>query len=179
MSMVIANRYARALADVLGTTGNYHEVLRQLEAFAEVYKESAELQEVFESPTAAPAEKRRLLDAILVRLEVSGVNANFLRVLLANYRMRLLEQVVQAFRKLAYERLGIAQVKILSAAEISKPDLASLKARFAEITRKQVELEFQKEPGLVGGVVAQIGSTVYDGSVRGTLERLRQQLMAR
>ncbi len=178
MSMVVVNRYARALADVLGPTGDYHAVLRQLEAFAAVYQESAELREVFDSPTVSPAQKRKLLDAILARLGLVGTVANFLRVLLANYRLRLLEQVVQAFHKLANERLGIAQVKLFSAMEISPADLAALKARFAELTRQQVELEFHRDASLLGGVVAQIGSTVYDGSIRGNLERLREQLMA-
>ena len=179
MSMVVANRYARALADVLGRAGDYRGVLRQLEAFAAVCRESSELREVFETPAAAPAQKRQVLDAILARLGVAGVTANFLRVLLANYRMRLLDHVVQGFRKVANERLGIAQVKVFSTVEIPPADLASLQARFEEITRKQVVLEFGQDANLMGGVVAQIGSTVYDGSIRGSLERLRQQLMAR
>jgi F-type H+-transporting ATPase subunit delta len=179
MSMVVANRYARALADVLGPGADYRSALEQLEAFAAVYRESSELREVFDSPAVAPAQKQRLLGTILAQLELTGATANLLRVLLANYRMALLDRVVEAFRRLAYERLGIAQVKLYSAAEISPADLALIQARFAEITQKQVEVEFHLDGSLVGGLVAQIGSTVYDGSIRGRLERLRQQLMAR
>jgi len=104
---------------------------------------------------------------------------NFLRVLLSNYRMPLLEEAVQAYRKIANDRLGIAQVTISSASDLSEAERESVAARFNKLTGKQVELEFRIDRELLGGILAQIGSTVYDGSVRGNLARIREQLMAR
>lgn len=177
MAIVVANRYARALVDVVAKTGEYEQVLRELEDFATVCRESADLREVLRSPAVTLEAKGRLLQAILERLGASQVTTNFLRVLLDHYRIALLEEVLAAYQRLAYDQLGIVEVKIASAGELSAAEREVLRARFAELTRKQVELEFEREPELLGGVVAQIRSTVYDGSVRGHLRRIKEQLL--
>jgi F-type H+-transporting ATPase subunit delta len=177
--MVVANRYARALAEVVASSGDYRKVLDELQEFARAYREGPELMEVFASPAVALPQKMKVLEAIGQRLGQSPVALNFLRVLLANYRMPLLEEAIQAYRKIANDRLGIVQVIISSASDLSAVERESVASRFRELTGKQVELEFRTEGELLGGVLAQIGSTVYDGSVRGNLERIRQQLTAR
>ncbi len=179
MPMVIANRYARALANVLAAGGDYRKVLTELEDFEKTYRESPDLREVFASPAVSLADKVKVLEAIGERLGESPVTLNFLRVLLANYRMPLLEEAVQAYRKIANDREGIVQVTITSASELSQSERESVAARFRQLTGKQVELDYRIDRRLLGGMMAQIGSTVYDGSVRGSLARLRGQLMAR
>jgi F-type H+-transporting ATPase subunit delta len=177
--MVIATRYARALADVVAASRDYRKVLEELEDFQRTYRESLELKEVFASPAVALPQKMKLLEVIGQRLGESLVTLNFLRVLLANYRMPLLEEAVQAYRKIANDRMGIVQVTISSASDLSEAERESVAARFRELTGKQVELEFRTDRELLGGILAQIGSTVYDGSVRGNLARIREQLTAR
>lgn len=177
MAIAVANRYARALADVVAGTGNYRAILGELEDFTATYGESTELREVLATPAISLPEKLRILEAILARLETSPIAGNFVRVLLSNYRLGLLREVVESFRKIAYERLGIAQVKVFSATSLSETEREALRERFARLTRKQVELELHLDPELLGGLQAQIGSAVYDGSIRGHLERLRQQLV--
>jgi F-type H+-transporting ATPase subunit delta len=177
--MAVANRYARALADVLAASGDYRKVLEELQDFERAYRESPELKEVFASPAVALPQKMKVLEAIGQRLGESPVTLNFLRVLLANYRMPLLEEAVQAYRKIANDRLGVVQVTISSASDLSEAERESVAERFRELTGKQVELEFRIDGELLGGILAQIGSTVYDGSVRGNLARIREQLMAR
>ncbi len=179
MALAIANRYARALADVLGPQGDYRRTLRELDDFAATYGGSADLRILCESPAVPLADKTKVLRAILDRMAAAPVTANFLRVLVANYRMNLIDQVRQAFRKLAYQRLGMTEIRIGSASPLSETEQQALRARFVELTGQQVELEFQVNPELVGGIRAQIESTVYDGSVRGSLERIRQQLTGR
>lgn len=179
MAMVVANRYARALAEVVGRAGDYRQVLRELQDFAGAYRESVDLREVLLTPAVSLDVKRRLLLAILQRLGVSQVTTNFLRVLLDNYRIALLDEVIEVYRQTTYDRLGISEVKIASVAELTPAEQEAIRARFAELTHKQVEIEFHLEPALLGGIIAQIRSTVYDGSVRGQLDRLRQQLMGR
>jgi len=179
MPMVVANRYARALADVVAPSGDYRKVLQELQDFASAYRESLELQEVFASPAVALPQKMKVLEAIGARLGDSPLTLIFLRVLLANYRMPLLEEVVQAFRRIANDRMGVVQVIISSASDLSEAEREALASRFRELTRKQVELEFRIDSELLGGILAQIGSTVYDGSVRGNLARIREQLTAR
>ena len=179
LPMVVANRYARALAEVVAASGDYRRVLQELQDFASAYRESPELQEVFVSPAVALPQKMNVLVAIGQELGESPVTLNFLRVLLANYRMPLLEEAVQAYRKIANDRLGVVRVTVSSASDLSETERESVAARFRELTGKQVELEFRIDSELLGGILAQIGSTVYDGSVRGNLARIREQLTAR
>jgi F-type H+-transporting ATPase subunit delta len=176
MSMAIAGRYARALADVLGPQGNFGSMSRDLDTFASAWRESADLRLVLTSPTIPMEQKQGVLNTILGRLGISATAANFLRVLLANYRMLLLDDVLQSFRKVANERLGIVEVQVLFAQELTPDEKEALRRKFTELTGKTVEMEFHREEKLIGGLQARVGSTIYDGSARGYLERLRGQL---
>jgi len=179
MPMLVSNRYARALADVVAGSGDYHTTMVELEEFAAAWRESLELREIIDSPAVTMPQKDKLIETIGQRLGVSPSTLNFFRVLLANYRMALVEEVVQAYRKIANDRMGVVHVTISSAAALSASQQEALAARFRELTHKQVELEYQIDSELLGGILGQIGSTVYDGSVRGNLTRIRAQLMAR
>ncbi len=178
MSMVIASRYARALADVLRSAEGYRTALKELGDFAAVWRENEELREVLLTPALSSQQRRQVLDSVLERLGTSVITSNFLRILLGNYRIALLEQVLQAFQRVVDERLGIVEVEILYAQDLSPDEQEELRAKFAELTGSRVEVKFRQEAKLLGGVQARIGSTVYDGSVRGYLERLREQLRA-
>jgi len=176
MSVAVANRYARALADVVGPGGDYRRTLGELEAFAGLYRESAELREAFGSPAVSLPVKTNVLLRLAAELEVSLVTRNFLRVLLAHYRMNLIEQVCRSFRSITNGLLGIAEVSVTSAAPLANEEEAALRSQFQALTGKSVQMHFQVDPELLGGVVAQVASTVYDGSVRGELERIREKL---
>jgi F-type H+-transporting ATPase subunit delta len=178
MSITIASRYARALADVLGLAGDYASTLKELNDFAAVWRESHELREALVSPAVSPEQRRKILDQILERLGSPLTTSNFLRVLLANYRIELLEEVLQAFRKVANERLGIVEVEVSCAYDLSGEQQEAFYAEFQALTGKQVVIRFRRDERLLGGVQARIGSMVYDGSVYGQLERLRELLLA-
>ncbi|HMD84948.1 MAG TPA: ATP synthase F1 subunit delta [Terriglobia bacterium] len=178
MPTVVANRYARALADVIASTGNYRQVLSELEDFDAAYRESIELRAVCDTPAVTMAQKLTVLEALAGKLGSSHVTLNFLRVLMSHYRMPLLGEILQAFRNVAYARLGIVRVKVSSASGLSPGERELLQARFNELTEQQSELEFHLDGDLIGGLVAQIGSTVYDGSIRGHLDRIREKLLA-
>jgi F-type H+-transporting ATPase subunit delta len=177
MPTVVANRYARALGDVVASTGNYRAVLSELQDFSAAYHQSVELREVCDTPAVSMAQKLSVLDAIAGKMGSSHVTLNFLRVVMSHYRMPILGEILLAFRNVAYARLGIVQVKISSASDLSNEERALLQARFNQLTAKQSELEFHLDGELIGGLVAQIGSTVYDGSIRGNLDRIREQLL--
>lgn len=179
MSMAVANRYASALADVVEQKGDYGTVEGELQNFAAAYRESPELREVFETPAVPLDGKMKVLEAILERLGISAVASNFLHVLVAHYRMTLLEEIIPAFTRVANDRLGIVEVKVFAPSEISVETRRALQSRFEQVTRKKVEMEFQLREDLIGGLLAQIRSTVYDGSVRGRLDRIREKLTAR
>ena len=176
MSMAIASRYARALAEVLGAQGDFGAMQRELEDFAGVWRESDDLRQVLTSPTIAVEQKRAVLDAVIEKLELSVTAGNFLRILLVNYRISLLEEVLEAFRKAANERLGIVEVQVSYAQTLTADEQEALRRKFAELTGKKVEMKFRHEENLLGGIQARVGSTIYDGSAQGYLERLRGQL---
>lgn len=177
MAIAVANRYARALADVIGQSGQYRPVLAELESFLALYRGSADLRDALDSPAVPVDKKIGVLEAITARMGVSKVTASFLRVLAGNYRIALLGEICPAFLRIANERLGVVQVKVLSATHLSEAEQASLRARFAEVTKRKVEMEFNLDEDLLGGIVAEIQSTIYDGSVRGQLQRIREQLV--
>ena len=178
MPQAVAQRYARALSDVVAAQGDYAATLREIDAFASIYRESAELREVFDSPAVKPEQKLGVLNAILERLGTSRIVANFLRVLERNYRLNLIEEVMAAFRDAASDRLGIAQMKVFSAEALNEEEKAALEGRFGGLTGKKLETTFGVDAALVGGIVAQIKSTIYDGSVRGALDEIQKQMAA-
>ncbi|MGH9398434.1 MAG: ATP synthase F1 subunit delta [Terriglobia bacterium] len=179
MPEAVAQRYARAFAEVVGPQGDFAKATQELETFAEVYRESAELREVFESPAVKPQQKQDVLNAILARLGTSAGTGNFLRVLLDHYRINKLDEIRADFQAIANDELGVAEMKVISAAPLSEIERGALAGRFHDLTRKRVEIEYGVDPALVGGVVAQIKSVIYDGSVRGSLDRIREQIGAR
>ena len=178
MSMVVAGRYARALADVAGPKGAFRAVERELGEFAEIYRGSADFRPLVETPAVSRDSKERVLEAILARLGVSQITSNFLHVLVANFRVNLLEEILQAFSRIVNDRLGVVEVKVTSAAGLSEDVQRGLREGFEQVTRKRVEMDFRLDPKLLGGILAQVRSTVYDGSVRGHLDRIRERLMA-
>src|SRR5579863_372147 len=177
MAIAVASRYARALADVVAEQkGDYRRVGGEIAAFAALYRESGELREVLETPAVPLPAKLRVLAAIEARLAASPVTGNFLRVLASHYRMALLGEIAQVFRRLSNQRLGGVEVRVTSTGALSEPEQQALHGRFKDLTGKEVEFDFHSDDRLLGGIVAQIGSTVYDGSVRGQLDRIRQRL---
>lgn len=176
MPMAIAHRYARALAEAVGAQGNYSAIRDSLDAFAGIYRESAELREAFDSPMVSTQQKNHILEAILQRLAVPTLAGNFLHVLLAHYRLNLLDEIRAAFQSIVNERLGIVQMTLVSASSLSGEQQEALRESFGELTHQKVDVQYQVDPSLLGGARAQIKSTVYDGTVRGYLDRIREQL---
>jgi F-type H+-transporting ATPase subunit delta len=177
MSMAIASRYARALSEVLASAADSRAALAELQDFAAAFAESKDLRDVLETPALPLPDKLRVLDAVLTRLGTSKTTSDFLRVLETNYRMNLLPEAVAAFRKIVDERDGLLRVTVRSAVELTDTERQALRQRFERLTGKKVLCEFALDAGLIGGVVAQAASTVYDGSVRGQLDRIRHRLL--
>ncbi len=175
--MVVAGRYARALADVAGPKGDFRAVERELGEFAEIYRGSADFRQLLETPAVTLDRKMRVLEAILARLGTSPMTSNFLHVLVRNFRAALIEEILQAFSKIVNDRLGVVEVRVYSATGLSEEVRRDLRERFERVTNKRVEMDFQLDQKLLGGILAQVRSTVYDGSVRGHLERIREKLM--
>jgi len=177
----LASRYASALVDVaMGSRApmDPHQLLSELRGFEEVLAGSAELRTALASPSVPPARKRAVVGAIGAKLGVSRVARNFLFVLTDHRRIAMLTEVLDSFDLLSDERLGFTRADISSARELDQRQRDALSHEFERLTGKKVRMRFGVDRELLGGLVARIGSTVYDGSVRGQLQALGKRLAA-
>ena len=177
----LASRYASALVDVatgLKAGVDPHQVLRELRGFEEVFTGSAELRNALTSPAVPPARKRVVVSRIGEKLGISRISRNFLFVLTDHRRIATLPEVLEAFDLLLDERLGFTRAEISSATELDQRQRDSISHELERLTGKNVRMRFSVDRALVGGLVARIGSTVYDGSVRGRLQALGKRLAA-
>jgi F-type H+-transporting ATPase subunit delta len=174
-----ANRYARAFADItFAHRLDPNQVVGQLQAYVEMLQEVAELRQVWDNPAVKTDQKIRLLDAIVQRQGTPKLVRNFLAVLIQHGRIVALPEITKQFIAEMDERMGFAQAEIVSARELGAEEKRTLEHQVAQLIGKQVRALYSYDKSLIGGAVVKIGSTIYDGSVRGQLERLRQQLAA-
>jgi F-type H+-transporting ATPase subunit delta len=138
--------------------------------------ENDSLLEAFSNPTVAYEQKANVLNELITRTKVRRTTANFLRILLKNQRLAELPQVNAKLAQVLDERAGVLSAQISSARPVSEKNKALLEERLAGLTGKKPRLTFEIDESLVGGVVTRIGSTIYDGSVRNQLQRLRDEL---
>src|SRR6266403_257538 len=181
MPAAVASRYARALVDVVLARTSQLEpdrVREDLHSFERALADSPELSHVLASPAIAKARKRAVIARLGQTLGVSAVARNFLYVLIDHRRTAELSGIIAAFEKMVDERLGILQVEVTAAQELKTPQQAELVRQLEAMTGKRVVLNLQTDSELVGGLVVRLGSTVYDGSVRGQLEALARELRA-
>ncbi|MGD0546780.1 MAG: ATP synthase F1 subunit delta [Terracidiphilus sp.] len=169
-----AARYACAFADVAAQQKLDSAALdRQLNDFISTWEGSAELREVFVNPAVPNVQKIAVLDKMNKKLKLQKELRNLLAVLIDNDRIGEIKEVAAAWRAEMRERQGIRSVEIVTARELGKEDQAKLTAGVGKLTGARIEARFRLEPAILGGTVVRIGSTVYDGSVRGRLERLK------
>jgi F-type H+-transporting ATPase subunit delta len=173
----IANRYARALADVVLERHETNEVTKELIDFERMMSENPQLRDVFASPVIATERKRAVLDELLARIRPRQTTANFLRLLLDNSRLHDLDQMLNALSRELDARMNIVSAEVTTAREIGQQEKAALQSQLKAATGKEVRLQFRTDPAIIGGVVARIGSLVYDGSIKNQLAQMKRRLM--
>lgn len=175
----VARRYASALADVVIERREEREVQQEIETWASMIKDNPQLKEVFANPTVAYDQKQKVLEDLISRSRVRQTTASFLRVLLRNQRLAQLPEVAERFRQILDERGGIVAAQITTARPIPEELKKSLHDALASATGRTVRLTFATDEAMIGGFVARIGSTVFDGSVENHLQRLAASLAGR
>ena len=172
-------RYARAFADVVTQEKLDTAALdRQMEDFLLTWDASAELRDLFVNPAVAALQKVAVLDKMNAKLGLRKELRNLLAVLINNDRIGDVREVVQAYRAEMQERQGIRSVEIVTARELSEKYRTGLMAGVGKLAGAEIQASFKLDKSILGGTVVRIGSTVYDGSVRGRLERLKEALVA-
>jgi F-type H+-transporting ATPase subunit delta len=178
----VAARYAHALADVVSGPSSPVRpeiVVAELRAFEGVLKSSHELLNALVTPAVAGARKKAVVGRIADTLQLSRISRNFLFVLIDHRRIASLSEILQMFEVALDERLGFARAEVTAARDLSEEQRRMLNSRLEQLTGKRIRSQFKVDESLIGGVVARIGSTIYDGSVRGRLHALGRRLSAR
>jgi F-type H+-transporting ATPase subunit delta len=176
MASVIST-YARAFADVVMSQHlNAEATLREAQALVSLVEDSKPLREVWQTPSIPADQKRNVLDAIAAREQISRPVRNFMAVLIDHRRVEFLGPIVKQFALELNQRLGFADAEVTSARELSPDERSSLEAELQKLTGKNVRATYSQNPEVLGGAIVRMGSTIYDGSVRGKLERIQEAL---
>ena len=173
---VAANRYARALMDVLYPDGA-EDGLKQLESFNSVLKDYPDARRLLENPTFSVDRRKRLLKEVSDALSFDKRVVTFINILVDRKRLALIAEVISEYRRLLDERLGIVRAEVTAAHPLDTAQQHELAAKLEQVTGKQVRMEVAVDPSLIGGVIAQVGSTIYDGSVRQQLHAFKSRLI--
>lgn len=168
-----ARRYAKAFTETFVEPSELEEVGRDLRAFADVFEESRQLRTVLLHPAVSLEEKRGVMQGVLEKLG-AGMNARKLMDhVLDKDRLSLMPYIAEEYEKLSYEILGRVRVEVTSASPLSEDEVAGLSGKLSAIAGKEAVMDLNVDPSLIGGIVAKIGSVVYDGSVKNQLRALR------
>jgi F-type H+-transporting ATPase subunit delta len=173
----VASIYARAFVDVV-----FHAPLdpdravRELRGIVALTKENDDLRRVWENPAIPAEQKHKLLDAIAQSEEISKPVRNLVAVIVDHQRMRFLERIIRQLEKELDERFGFVEAQVSSARELGEPEKRALESQVEKLTGKKVRAQYARDTSLLGGAVIRIGSTIYDGSVLGQLNRIQEAL---
>jgi F-type H+-transporting ATPase subunit delta len=175
---VVGLRYARALAAVISDQRlDLIAAQGQLNDFANLLAESAELREVLQNPSIPEPQKLKVLDALSARMGLSRPIRNFIALITHHQRLLELPDMITAYAGIADKSTGIADVEITTARPLDDANRRLLEQQVAKLAGEpRVQATYHEDPSLLGGAVVKLGSTIYDGSVRGQLEQMRQRL---
>jgi F-type H+-transporting ATPase subunit delta len=174
-----APRYARAFADVIRDRRlNATEILQQVLSVEETLDANPQLKIVWRNPAVGSKEKLGLLDAIANRMKLAPEVRNFVAVLIDHRRVGAIGEIVEQFQREINERTGVADAEIVTTRPLDAQEKKQLESQVAAATGKTVRATYREDKSILGGVVVKVGSTIYDGSVRGQLLRLKDQLVA-
>ena len=173
----VASTYARAFADVVFDAhldaGRAINGLRQI---ATLFGQSLDLRRVWENPAVPADQKRNLLDAIVEREGIERPVRNLVAVLIDHRRLPFLSRIIEQLEKELDARLGFTEAQISSARELADTERRTLESQIAKTTGKKVRASYGLDPSLLGGAVVRIGSTIYDGSVKGQLQKIKEAI---
>jgi F-type H+-transporting ATPase subunit delta len=173
----VASTYARAFADVvLNARLDPNRAIGGLQEIVRLFTESADLRSVWQNPAVPADQKRKLLDAIVQQEGIDRPVRNLMAVLIDHRRVHFLPAILEQLEKELDARMGFAEAQISSARELAAPEKQALEAQVAKVTGKKVRASYGLDPSLLGGAVVRIGSTIYDGSVKGQLEKIREAI---
>ena len=172
----VSGRYATALFELARDAQSVDAVLADLDRFDALLAESDDLKRLVRSPVFSADTQMKALGAVLEKAEISGVSANFLKVLTVNRRLFAVTDVIRAFRALVANFKGEATADVTVAEALSDSNLDALKAALKSVTGKDVTLNVKVDPSIIGGLVVKLGSRMVDSSLRTKLNSIKNAM---
>jgi F-type H+-transporting ATPase subunit delta len=172
----VARRYARALLSLGVEERRFEQYGDELEAVLSAMKASSELGSLLTHPGYSPEQRRGAVDAVTGALNLSPLTVNFLRLIIDRQRIGDLALIARVYRSLVDQQAGRVRATVTSAAPLNEQQLERLREAIGRMTGRSIVLEAKMDPSLIGGVVAQVGAKLLDGSLRTQLERMRSEL---
>lgn len=175
-NLAIARRYAKALLMIGKDDGQAEAYKDELNGVASLIQSNRELEQAITNPLHDATARKRVLSAVVEKLGLSQVMTSFISLLFDKGRIGFLEGINSFYQELADELKGIARASVVSATELSDDAIEKIRQGLSKRTGKEVILDVQQDPGLIGGIVTRIGDLVLDGSVKTQLLNMRESL---
>jgi F-type H+-transporting ATPase subunit delta len=174
----LARRYAKALLEIGVSTNTFDTNGKELDRAADTLRSSPELRVALENPVFSLEKRKLIMDELSRRLALSKMVRNFIMLLLDKGRISSLPDIARAHRALVDEHAGRVRATVTSARPLDPMLETRLKTALERASGKTVIFEKREDPAIMGGLVTQLGDTVYDGSVRTQLQQLREELLS-
>lgn len=174
-----AGRYARALFDVSLKEADPQAVEQQLAAFVDLLNGHPQLKKVLLNPVVPPERRKAAIAEIAARMALSPVLAKLLVMVAERDALAYLPDLLERYRQRLMDHLGVVRAEVTTAVALSEDRIEAVRRGLAEVTGKDVTMVTRVDPEIIGGVVARVGSTVYDGSLTRQLEMIRDRMVER
>ncbi len=173
----VTSIYGRALADVVFEKKlDGGKILAELRTLSALLHANPDLRRVWENPAIAAEQKRGVLDAIATREGISQPVRNFVAIVIDHRRMHFFDAIVKQLQQELDVRMGFAEAEVTSFRDLSEAEKRLLEAQLGKLTGKKVRARYSRDAAILGGAIVRVGSTIYDGSVLGQLEKVRDQI---
>ena len=172
----VSGRYATALFELAREEKSVDAVKADLDRFEAMLNESADLKRLVRSPVFSAEVQARALSAVLEKAEITGTSAKFLKVLTANRRLFAVTDVMRAYRALVAKFKGEVTADVTVAEQLSDKNLDALKTALKSVTGKDVALNVNVDPSIIGGLVVKLGSRMVDSSLRTKLNSIKHAM---
>ena len=177
MNIGTARRYAKALFELAQQEKQLVPIRERLEQIDQMIQTQTELRDICQNPRYHQDEKKRILGSLADRIGSPSLLKRFMDLLVQKNRLGQLPDITKAFGILVDEAQGVEHVRVRTARPLSKDQQAQLKRQLETLIRRDVDVVVDTDPSLIGGMIVYAGSRVYDGSVKGQLQRLRRELV--
>ena len=173
----VAGRYAQAFFELAAEKGEVESLGKSLASTSELFKKSAELRTVLSNPAVQLEERRKVVEVIAEKARWPRLFRNFVMLLLDKDRLQYIGEIAEAYEAKVDQHQGRVRARVTSAMALNARQTEAIKKQLGEITGKNVILSTEVDEEIIGGVVARVGSKIYDGSVRTHLQRMREAIL--